>query len=102
MPTVPDNCDAGNVKLGREVKVELLVAVMFAAVPCVFWFNVGISKDESARNVGGCEPPVLAPANIEFWASFLKLDNVSVPDEVTGLFVMLNRFVESDNPTEVT
>ena len=40
---LPLTCDPGKLNALNVVKVELLVAVMFAAVPVVFWFKVGTS-----------------------------------------------------------
>jgi hypothetical protein len=38
---LPLTCDPGKLKALKVVSVELLLAVMFAAVPVVFWLNVG-------------------------------------------------------------
>src|SRR5271165_5120191 len=37
----PVTCEPGKLKAERVVSVELEVAVMFAAVPVVFWLSVG-------------------------------------------------------------
>jgi hypothetical protein len=39
----PVTCDPGSDRADSVVNVELVVAVMFAAVPVVFWFSVGTS-----------------------------------------------------------
>lgn len=44
-------------KLASEVRVVLLDAVMFAAVPVVFWLRVGMSAATIALKVGSPETP---------------------------------------------
>ena len=45
LPALPEmlplTCEPGKLNALKVVKDELLVAVMFAAVPVVFWLNVG-------------------------------------------------------------
>jgi hypothetical protein len=38
---LPDTCEPGKLNALNVVNVELLVAVMLAAVPVVLWLNVG-------------------------------------------------------------
>lgn len=55
---LPETCEPGRLSALNVVSVELLEAVMLAAVPVVFWFNVGISAATTARKVGAPAEPL--------------------------------------------
>lgn len=62
------------VRLGKDVNVLFVVAVIFpavmavAALPVVFWFNVGISAASNDLKVGVAAAPEMGPAYIWFIA----------------------------------
>lgn len=98
---LPVTWDPGRDRAGRVVRVELLVAVMLAAVPVVFWFRVGTSAAAITLKVGDPELPVGAARNVlEAW--LFKLANVSVPEVVTGEPDIVKSPVLSARATEVT
>ena len=55
--TAPVSWLVGRLSELNVTKVELLVAVILAAVPVVFWFSVGMSAATIARYVGAPADP---------------------------------------------
>jgi hypothetical protein len=101
VPVMPVTCEAGKLKAERVVSVEFEVAVMLAAVPVVFWFNVGTSEAAISLKIGA-PAPVVGAAKKVCCAWLFKDAKVNVPVVVTGLPVIVNRPVLSANPTDVT
>ena len=98
---MPVTWPAGRLRAVSVVRVLLDVAVMFDAVPVVFWLRTGTSEARIPLNVGAPAKPLGAAKNVLAACDFNVL-SVKVPDDVTGLPVMLKMPVLSAKPTLVT